>query len=69
VKIVKNERNPPLFTGKLLIKFQNILRNKMSTPKRKRSLLDFRQKREIVEIKNTTNNETWEAARHRYIGK
>ena len=23
----KNERNPPLFTGKLLIKFQNILRN------------------------------------------
>jgi hypothetical protein len=27
VKIVKNERGPPLFTGKLLIKFQNILRN------------------------------------------
>ena len=27
VKIVKNERYPPLFTGKLLIKFQNILRN------------------------------------------
>jgi hypothetical protein len=25
---------------------------KMSTPKRKRNLLDFRQKREIVEIKN-----------------
>jgi hypothetical protein len=25
VKIVKNERDPPLFTGKLLIKFQNIL--------------------------------------------
>ena len=23
----KNERGPPLFTGKLLIKFQNILRN------------------------------------------
>jgi hypothetical protein len=23
----KNEREPPLFTGKLLIKFQNILRN------------------------------------------
>ena len=37
--------------------------------KRKRNLLDFRQKREIVEIKNPTNNETWEAARHRYIGK
>jgi hypothetical protein len=28
VKIVKNERDPPLFTGKLLIKFQNILRVK-----------------------------------------
>jgi hypothetical protein len=27
VKIVKNERDPPLFTGKLLIKFQDILRN------------------------------------------
>jgi hypothetical protein len=27
VKIVKNERDPPLFTGKLLIKFQNILKN------------------------------------------
>jgi hypothetical protein len=27
VKIVKNERDPPLFTGKLLIKFQNIMRN------------------------------------------
>jgi hypothetical protein len=27
VKIVKNERDPPLFTGKLLIKYQNILRN------------------------------------------
>ena len=23
----KNERDPPLFTGKLLLKFQNILRN------------------------------------------
>jgi hypothetical protein len=27
VKIVKNERDAPLFTGKLVIKFQNILRN------------------------------------------
>jgi hypothetical protein len=27
VKIVKNEIDPTLFTGKLLIKFQNILRN------------------------------------------
>jgi hypothetical protein len=27
VKIVKIERDPSLFTGKLLIKFQNILRN------------------------------------------
>jgi hypothetical protein len=26
VKIVKNERDPPLLTGKLLIKFQTILR-------------------------------------------
>jgi hypothetical protein len=42
----------------------------MLTPKRKRNLLDFREKkREIVKIKNPTNNETWEAARHRYISK
>jgi hypothetical protein len=34
-----------------------------------RNLVDFRQKREIVEIKNPMNNETWEAAQHRYIGK
>jgi hypothetical protein len=27
VKIVKKERDPPLFTSKQLIKFQNILRN------------------------------------------
>jgi hypothetical protein len=27
VKIIKNDRDPPLFTGKMLIKFQNILRN------------------------------------------
>jgi hypothetical protein len=27
VKIIKNERDPSLFTGKLLIKFLNILRN------------------------------------------
>jgi hypothetical protein len=27
LKIVKDERDPPLFTGKLLIKFPNILRN------------------------------------------
>ena len=37
--------------------------------KRNRNLLEFRQKREIVEIKNPTNNETREATRHRYIGK
>ena len=27
VKTVKNERDPPLFTSELLIKFQNILGN------------------------------------------
>ena len=27
IVLTKNERDPPLFTGKLLIKFQNILRN------------------------------------------
>jgi hypothetical protein len=36
---------------------------------RKRSLLDLRHKRAIVEIENSKNNETWVAVRHRYIGK
>jgi hypothetical protein len=27
LRMFKNERDPPLFTGKLLIKFQNILKN------------------------------------------
>jgi hypothetical protein len=27
VKIIKNERDPPLFTGKLPIKFQNVSQN------------------------------------------
>ena len=26
VRIIKNERDPPLFTGELQIKFQNILK-------------------------------------------
>jgi hypothetical protein len=30
VKIVKNERDPPLITGKLLIKFQKILIDNLS---------------------------------------
>jgi hypothetical protein len=34
----KNERDSPLFTGKLLIKFQNILRN---TPVKRRGSLSF----------------------------
>jgi hypothetical protein len=38
VKIVKNERDPPLFTGKLVIKFQNILRN---TPVKRGESLSF----------------------------
>ena len=45
---------------------------KMSTPKRKRNLLDLRHKRAIVEItkiENPKNNEIWVAVRHRYIGK
>jgi hypothetical protein len=31
VKIVKNERDPPLFPSKLLIKFQNIPENRIFT--------------------------------------
>jgi hypothetical protein len=30
VKIIKNERDPPLFTGKLLIKFQNTVKREGS---------------------------------------
>jgi hypothetical protein len=41
VKIVKNEKDPPLFTGKLLIKFQNILRNTTQVNKRHRIKILF----------------------------
>jgi hypothetical protein len=47
VKTVKNERDPPLFTCKLLIKFQNILRNTTrklqgcQQPRFRRSFSDF----------------------------
>jgi hypothetical protein len=41
VKIVKNERDPPLFTGKLLIKFQNILNFISSLPVKRGGSLSF----------------------------
>ena len=37
----KNERDPPLFTGKLLIKFQNILRNTTQVIIRHRAKIQF----------------------------
>jgi hypothetical protein len=37
----KNERDPPLFTGKLLIKFQNILRNTTQVIIRHRVKIQF----------------------------
>jgi hypothetical protein len=41
VKIVKNEWDPPLFTGKMLIKFQNILRNNTQVIIRHRITIQF----------------------------
>jgi hypothetical protein len=43
VKIVKNERDPPLFIGNLLIKFQNILRNTTQVIIRHKNVLKFYQ--------------------------
>ena len=43
VKIVKNEKDPPLFTDKLLIKFQNILRNTTQVIIRHRVIFVYRR--------------------------
>ena len=41
MKIVKNERDPPLFTSKQLIKFKKILRNKTQVIVRHRIYLQM----------------------------
>jgi hypothetical protein len=58
VKIIKNERDPSLFTGKLLIKFQNILRNLLTGEERRIPFFfdDFHFCRSIVIGLDMTEN-------------
>ena len=51
MKIVKNERDPPLFTGKLLIKFQNILKNTTQVIIRHRATILF----SVISIKSNNS--------------
>ena len=63
VKIVKNERDPPLFTGKLLIKFQNILRNTTQVIIRHRVKILF----SVISSPITLERQKWKSSKMRGI--
>jgi two-component sensor histidine kinase len=63
VKIVKNERDPPLFTGKLLIKFQNILRNTTLDIIRHRVKILF----SVISSPITLERQKWKSSRMKGI--
>ena len=63
VKIVKNERDPPLFTGKLLIKFQNILRNTTQVIIRHRVKILF----SVISSPITLERQKWKSSKMKGI--
>jgi hypothetical protein len=63
VKIVKNERDPPLFTGKLLIKFQNILRNTTHVILRHRVKILF----SVISSPITLERQKWKSSKMKGI--
>jgi hypothetical protein len=63
VKIVKNERDPPLFTGKLLIKFQNILRNTTQVIIRHRVKILF----SVISSPITLERQKWKSSKKKGI--
>ena len=70
VKIVKNERDPPLFIGKLLIKFQNILRNTTQVIIRHRVKILF----SVISSPITLERQKWKSSKMKgipplFIGK
>jgi two-component sensor histidine kinase len=63
VKIFKNERDPPLFTGKLLIKFQNILRNTTQVIIRHRVKILF----SVISSPITLERQKWKSSKMKGI--
>jgi hypothetical protein len=63
VKIVKNERDPPLFTSKQLIKFQNILRNTTQVIIRHRVKILF----SVISSPITLERQKWKSSKMKGI--
>ena len=59
----KNERDPPLFTGKLLIKFQNILRNTTQVIIRHRVTILF----SVISSSITLERQKWKSSKMKGI--
>jgi hypothetical protein len=59
----KNERDPPLFTGKLLIKFQNILRNTTQVIIRHRVKIVF----SVISSPITLERQKWKSSKKKRI--
>jgi two-component sensor histidine kinase len=59
----KNERDPPLFTGKLLIKFQNILRNTTQVIIRHRVKILF----SVISSPITLERQKWKSSKMKEI--
>ena len=59
----KNERDPPLFTGKLLIKFQNILRNTTQVIIRHRVKILF----SVISSPITLERQNWKSSKMKEI--
>ena len=59
----KNERDPPLFTGKLLIKFQNILRNTTQVIIRHRVKMLF----SVISSPITLERQKWKSSKKKGI--
>jgi hypothetical protein len=59
----KNERDPPLFTGKLLIKFQNILRNTTQVIIRHRAKIQF----SVISSPITQERQKWKSSKMKGI--
>jgi hypothetical protein len=62
-RATKNERDPPLFTGKLLIKFQNILRNTTQVIIRHRVKILF----SVISSPITLERQKWKSSKMKGI--
>jgi hypothetical protein len=63
IALTKNERDPPLFTGKLLIKFQNILRNSIQVIIRHRLTILF----SVISSPITQERQKWKSSKMKGI--